>query len=155
MLFLRHFWCLLHNRLQRRWVKMQTEGMLSWLETEGGNHGVLQQWNCEEKTVYVPFYLPLCAHSPHVKPSDACTAALTCQSQLGEGQQTITKPPHPPTHTLHGREGVKKTCKKVLDVTAAVAECENSLRGYDLERKLLEAGVCKAISKVELGCFRG
>lgn len=60
-----------------------------------------------------------------------------------------------PPHTLHGREGIKKTCKKLLDVTAAVAECENSLRGYDLERKLSEAGICKAISDVELGCFRG
>ncbi len=38
------------------------------------------------------FYLPLYAHTPHVKPSDACTAALTCQSQLGEGRQPFTKP---------------------------------------------------------------
>lgn len=57
------------------------------LETERRNHGELQQWSWLKQTsVYVPLYLPLCAHTPHVKPSDACTAALTCQSQLGEGQ---------------------------------------------------------------------
>lgn len=58
--------------------------------------------------MYVPLYLPLCAHTPHVKPSDACTAALTCQSQLGEGQQPHTKPPL----TVHVGEGINKDMQK-------------------------------------------
>lgn len=79
--------------------KATVEGCRPRLETERGNHGERRQWSWLKQTlVYVPLCLPLCAHTPHVKPSDACTAALTCQSQLGEGQQPLTK--HPPTHPL-------------------------------------------------------
>lgn len=73
--------------------KATVEGCCPRLETESGNHGELQQWRWLKQTpVYVPLYHPLCAHTPHVKPSDACTTALTCQSQLGEGQKPLTKP---------------------------------------------------------------
>lgn len=52
----------------------------------------------ETNRVYVALHLPLCAHTPHVKPSDACTAALTCQSKRwgtgggrGVGRSSLTK----------------------------------------------------------------
>lgn len=105
--------------------KATLEGCRPRLETERGNHGELQQWSWLKQTpVYVPLYLPLCAHTPHVKPSDVCTAALTCQSQLGEGQQPLTKPP---SQCMQGRV-LKKTCKKVLDLRGVLAECEKVLK---------------------------
>lgn len=98
--------------------KAPVEGCRPRLETERGNHGELQQWNRLKQTlVYVALHLPLCAHTPHVKPSDACTAALTCQSKLGEGQQPLTKSPNHP-FMVHVGEGINKDTrkKKVLDL---------------------------------------
>lgn len=64
----------------------------------------------ETNRVYVALHLPLCAHTPHVKPSDACTAALTCQSKLGEGPQvSLTKSNHP--LAAHVGEGINKDVK--------------------------------------------
>lgn len=92
--------------------KAPVEGCRPRLETERGNHGELQQWNWLKQTlVYVALHLPLCAHTPHVKPSDACTAALTCQSKLGEGQQPLTKFPNHPL-MVHVGEGINKDMRK-------------------------------------------
>lgn len=128
--------------------KATLEGCRPRLETERGNHGERQQWSWLKQTlVYVPLYLPLCAHAPHVKPSDACTAALTCQSQLGEGQQPLTKHPPSPTplavHVGEGinedmqkgswsLEGVLEECEKVLKALCAVWSGELSVRGWCL-----------------------
>ncbi|MED6257378.1 hypothetical protein ATANTOWER_020952, partial [Ataeniobius toweri] len=53
------------------------------LETESGNHGESQQWAWQKETACAP-PPPLCEHTPYMKPSDACDAALTCQSDQGE-----------------------------------------------------------------------
>lgn len=80
--------------------KATVEGWRPRLETERGNHGERQQWSWLKQTlVYVPLCLPLCAHTPHVKPSDACTAALTCQSQPGgRGSSLLQSTPPSTTH---------------------------------------------------------
>lgn len=72
----------LSNQLQEPSVKARVEGRRPRLETERGNHGERQQWKWLKRTGCMwPLHLPLCTHTPHVKPSDACTAALTCQSK--------------------------------------------------------------------------
>lgn len=74
--------------------KATLEGRRPRLETERGNHGELQQWSWLKQTlVYVPLYLPLCAHTPHVKPSDACTAASLVNHNWGRGSSLLQSPP--------------------------------------------------------------
>lgn len=113
----------------------------------------------ETNRVYVALHLPLCAHTPHVKPSDACTAALTCQSKLGEGPHvSLTKSSHP-LAALVG-EGINKDVKgggerRVLIFEGFLTECENVLKALsvspDLERRVSEVGVFEAVGRTELG----
>lgn len=63
----------------------------------------------ETNRVNVALHLPLCARTPHVKPSDACTAAHTCQSKHW-GWGPSQKSSHP--LAAHVGEGNNKDVRK-------------------------------------------
>lgn len=141
--FLSLFSSLLHNQKAQS-ENATLEGCRPRLETERGNHGELQQWSWLKQTpVYVPLYLPLCAHTPHVKPSDACTAALTCQSQLGgRGSSHLQSPPH---SAMQGK-GIKK--KRHADLRGVLMEWEKSFEGFMC--RLIWKGRCQRLVSVRL-----
>lgn len=114
--------CLTTAKIQSR--KSSGEGMqLQTGDREKEPWGVSTMALAEKNSVCAPLPPPG-AHTPHVKPSDACTAALTCQSQLGEGQLPLTKPP---SECILER-ALKKTCKEVLDLWVVLMECEKVLK---------------------------
>lgn len=122
-----------------------------WRQREGTMGSCNNGTGRKEKTVYVPLYLPLWAHTPHVKLSDARTAALTCQSQLGEGLQPLT---NTSSLTVHVREGIKKDMQKRGSWSLRSPHREwRSLDDimYGLICKVSEAGVWEAIRRPELG----
>lgn len=114
----------------------------------------------EANWVYAALHLPLCAHTAHVKPSDACTAALTCQSKLGEGPRvSLTKSNRP--LAAHVGEGNNKDVKggvggkrRVLICEGFLAGCENVLKALcvspDVEGRVSEVGVFEAVGRTEL-----
>lgn len=117
----------------------------------------------ETNRVYVALHLPLCAHTPHVKPSDACTAALACQSQRWgwEGPQLPHKSPTTRSQRTLGRVIIKTwggEKEKGLDLWGVLAGCENVLKALcespDVERRVSEVGVLEAVGRTELGMCR-
>lgn len=66
----------------------------------------------ETNRVYVALHPTLCAHTPHVKPSDACTAALTCQSKRWRGGGSSLTKVQPPARSARWGGGNNKDVRK-------------------------------------------
>lgn len=96
---------------------------------------------------------PLCAHTPHVKPSDACTAALTCQSQLGEGESASHKAGWLLLKTDSACEGVRMPARKTILIFERVKKCSRC-SVWQRERQTCGkqpwADVCEAVRVDEL-----